>query len=109
MSICLSVRPFRVEQLCSEWVAFHEILLLSIFRKSIEEIQVSLKFEKYSFYLHENLYTFWSYLAQLFLEWEMFQENLQRNSKHTFSDKKYFFENRSVYERIWNNTAELYV
>jgi len=38
--VCLSV---RVEQLCFRWTEFHEILYLSIFRKSVGKIQVSLK------------------------------------------------------------------
>ena len=59
MFVCLSVCPsVRIEQLCSDWVDFHEILHLCIFRKSVEEIQVSLKSDKYNVYLHENLCTF---------------------------------------------------
>jgi hypothetical protein len=40
--VCLSV---RMEQLGSHWTDFHEILVLhlSIFRKSVETIEVSLK------------------------------------------------------------------
>jgi hypothetical protein len=33
----------RVEQLCSHWKDFHEIFYLSIFRKSVQKIEVSLK------------------------------------------------------------------
>jgi len=36
LSVCLSV---LVEQLSSHWTEFHEILYLSVFRKSIERIQ----------------------------------------------------------------------
>ena len=46
-SSCLSVRlSYCVEQLGSHWTDFDEILYLSIFRKSVERIQVSLKSEK---------------------------------------------------------------
>ena len=54
---CLSV---RTEQLGSHWTDFHEIWHLSIFRKSVEIIQVSLKSDKNnSGTLHEDRYTFY--------------------------------------------------
>jgi hypothetical protein len=40
MSVCLSVRAVRMEELCSHWMDFLEIGHLSIFRKSIEKIEV---------------------------------------------------------------------
>jgi len=43
MSVHLSV---RMEQLGSHWEEFHEIWYLRIFRKSVENIQVSLKSDK---------------------------------------------------------------
>jgi hypothetical protein len=43
MSVCPSV---RMEQLGSHWTDFYETLYLSIFLKSVEKIQVSLKFGK---------------------------------------------------------------
>jgi hypothetical protein len=45
---CLSV---RMEQLGSQWTYFHEIRYLSIFRKSIDKIQLSLKFDESKGYL----------------------------------------------------------
>ena len=59
-SSCLSLRPFvRMEQLGSHWTDFHEILYLSIFRKSVEEIQVPLKSDKNNgCTLREDLCTF---------------------------------------------------
>ena len=43
-SKCLSVRPsVRMEQFGSHRMDFHEILFLGIFRKSVDEVQVSLK------------------------------------------------------------------
>jgi hypothetical protein len=46
MSVLLSV---RMEQLCPHWMDFHEIWYLSIFRKSIKKIRVSLKPDKNNF------------------------------------------------------------
>jgi hypothetical protein len=43
LSVCPS---FRMEQLASYWTDCHEILYLSIFRKYIDKIQVSLKSDK---------------------------------------------------------------
>jgi hypothetical protein len=43
MSVCLSI---WLEHLGSHWMAFHESSYLSIFRKSVEKIQVSLKSDK---------------------------------------------------------------
>jgi hypothetical protein len=51
MYACLSVRLYaRMEQLGSHWTDFSEICYLSIFRKSVEEIQVSLKSDKHNGY-----------------------------------------------------------
>ena len=45
LSACLSVRPSaRMEQFCSHWTDFHDILYLRIFKKSVAKIQVSLKY-----------------------------------------------------------------
>jgi peroxiredoxin len=39
-------KPFALEKLCSHWTNIHEILHLSIFRKSVEKIKVPLKHGK---------------------------------------------------------------
>ena len=57
---------------------------------------------------------FWSYLAQFFIEWEMFQtnnnnnnnNNNKRKSKHIFYPVNFFFEKRAVYETMWKYTVE---
>jgi len=46
-----------MEQLGSHWMDFHDILYLSIFRKSVEKIQVPLKSDKNDGALHEDQYT----------------------------------------------------
>ena len=47
MSVCPSVRPsVRMEQLRSHCTDFDETLYLRLFRKSVENIQVSLKSDK---------------------------------------------------------------
>jgi hypothetical protein len=47
ISIVMSVRPsVRMKQLGPKWTDFHEMWYLSIFRKTAEKIQVSLKSDK---------------------------------------------------------------
>jgi hypothetical protein len=51
LSVSLSVHPsvslsVLMEQLGSHWTEFHEICHLSIFRKFVQKIQVSLKSDK---------------------------------------------------------------
>jgi hypothetical protein len=53
ISVCLSV---RMEQSSSHWTNFHEILYLSIFRKSVEKIRLLLQYDKNNRY--EELCTF---------------------------------------------------
>jgi len=50
--VCPSVRPsVHVEQLCFQWMEFHEIVHWSIVRKFVEIIQVSLKTDKNKGYI----------------------------------------------------------
>ena len=42
---------------------------------------------------------FWSYLAQFFLELEIFQTNLQRKSKQTFYVSITFYPNSAIYKK----------
>ena len=66
----MSVRPsVHTEQLSSHWTDFHEILYLSIFRKYIENMQLSFKSNDNRGYFTLNRYTFFlSYLVQFFLK-----------------------------------------
>jgi hypothetical protein len=58
-SSCLSVSlSGRMEQLCSHWKEFHETLYITILLKSVEKIQVSLKYVKNNGTLHEDLSIF---------------------------------------------------
>jgi hypothetical protein len=47
LSVCLLVSlSVEMEQISSQWTNCHEISYLKIFRKSVEKLQVSLKFDK---------------------------------------------------------------
>ena len=51
---------------------------------------------------------FWSYLAQFFLEWEMFQiEFVHKMKTHISRSITFFFRNHAVYEIMWNNMVQL--
>jgi hypothetical protein len=65
MSIRLSV---RVEKLGYQWIDFQETLYLSIFRKYVEEIKVSLKFYKNNGHFTRRPLYFRSHLAHFFLK-----------------------------------------
>jgi len=97
MSVCPSVRMI---QLCTYWTNFHGIPYFSIFRKYIEKIQISLK----SGTLHEDQYSFWSYLAQFFLEWEILQTKVAENIKMHILCSMFLFFRKSC--RLWGNVEK---
>jgi hypothetical protein len=50
---------------------------------------------------------FWSYLAQCFLWWEMFQtEVVEKIKTHILGSVTFFSEKRAVYETLWKNTLQ---
>ena len=52
ISVCPSIHlPIRMEQLSSHWTGFHESWYSSIFQKSVEKIEVSLKSDKNNGYM----------------------------------------------------------
>jgi len=63
-----------MEQLVSERTDIKEISCLSIVWKLVEKIQVSLKSYKSEGTLREDLCTLSYYLAEFFLQWELFQK-----------------------------------
>ena len=76
-SSCLSVRPsVCMEQLGSHWTGFHEIWYLSSFRKHVDKIKVSLKFDN-----HKANFTNMTSSRWFFLEWEMFQTKVVEKIK----------------------------
>jgi hypothetical protein len=49
----------------------------------------------------------WSYLAQFFLEWKMFQTKvIEKIKTPILCSITLFFENRAVYEITWKNTVQ---
>jgi hypothetical protein len=90
-----------MEKLGSNWTDLYEIIHLSIFRKTVLKIQVSLKWGKNNvrvLYMKTSAH-FLSYLFQFFLEWEMFQTNVVgENENQQFVFNLFLSEiNRAVY------------
>ena len=102
LSVCLSVRlSVRMEKVGSRWTDFHQILCLSIFRKYVQKIQVSLKSDYITCrtkYLYINIQLDSSQNVKCF------RQNLQGNKVNilcsiTFSIKS------TVYEVMWKNAT----
>jgi hypothetical protein len=96
-----------MEQLSSHWKDFREVLYLSILRKSVIRIQVSLKSDKNNGTSHGDEYTFLPYLAQFFLEWEISQKKCVKKTKtHIVCSITFFFLSKIVYEIKWKHILE---
>ena len=104
LSICSSVCSHGSTRLPLE--DFYEIWYLSIFRKAVKKIQVSLKSDKKNGYLTWRPLYILSYLAQFILEWEMFQaEVVEKIKTHTLCSIT-FFQKSCRYEIMWKNIVE---
>jgi hypothetical protein len=86
ISFVMSVRPsvrlsvWNNSKLGSHWADFHEILYLSIFRRSVEKVKVLLKSDKHKCTLHEDVCTFvvvsrWILLRTINVSDRCFREN----------------------------------
>ena len=49
---------------------------------------------------------FWSYLAQIFLEWEMFHKTVVEETSHAFCVQWRLFKVRAVYEIMWKSFVD---
>jgi len=74
-----------------------------LFRKSVESIQVSLKSDKNNGYFTWRPIHFLSYLAHLFLEWEMFQTVVVEEIKTHVLYSVTFFRNPCF---LWHNVEK---
>jgi hypothetical protein len=90
-----------MEQLGSHWTYFHEILYLSIFRKYVEKIKVSLKSDKNNgYHTWRPVYIFDH--TSLSSSWNEKYSRQNQNAPFMFNN----FFNRAVYEIMWKNIAE---
>ena len=100
INFVMYVRPsVGMQHFGSHWADFHEIWHLSIF-KICPENSNFIKIWKGQRVLYMKLDTqFWTCLAEFILEWEIFQINLQRKSKHIFCSVTFFPPQKSC--RLW--------
>ena len=100
--ICPSVRPFlHVEELGSHRTDSYEIWYLRVFRKFRRENSsfIKIKQEYCVLYMRTNTH-FWSYLAQFFLEREMFQIKVVEKIKTHVLCSVTFFKKSCL---LWDN------
>jgi hypothetical protein len=102
MPVRLSVRR---EQLGSHWTHFHESWYLRIFRKPVENIQVSLKSDKNKGYFtwrttHIFVITSRSFLLRMR---NVPDKSCRENQNTHFVYSNIFFEKCAVYEIMWEN------
>ena len=102
--VCPCVRPHGVN-----WLPLYEFswnLTFECLSKICQENSSFIKIgqERRLLYMKTNIHD-WSYLAQFFLEWEMFQTNFVEKYKTHISCPITFF-NGAVYELVWKNIAQ---
>jgi hypothetical protein len=108
-SLCLSVRPsVDVEHLCTNRKDFYKVWYLRVYWKSVEKIHISLRSERNvtELYMKADIH-FWSYLTELFVEWEIRHTKICRENQNThFVFINFFAEYRAVYEIMWKHIAQ---
>ena len=72
-----------MEHLCSHCTDIHEIWYLSIFRKSVEKIQVWLKSDKNKGYLHKDVCTFTTIYHRIILKLKNVSDKSCRENQNT--------------------------
>jgi len=106
-SVCMFVFAcVRMEQIRSHSMDLHKIWCLGVFRKSVEEVQVSLKSDKINgYFTWRQLYIYCNISLNSCAEWEIFQTQFVEK-KVTQSCWIIFSENRAVYEIMWDCLLE---
>jgi hypothetical protein len=94
-SVCPSLCPNGTTRL--QMNGFSWNLMFDIFQKSDDKIQVSLKSDKFNgYFTWRTTHIFLLYLAQFFLEWEMFQAKVVEKIKTFISSSFFFFFSKIV-------------
>ena len=108
MSVHLYIHPaVHMEKISSHWMDFYQIWYLSIFWKSVEKIQVSLKSDKNNGHFTWWPIHFWTNLTHFFLEWDMFETNVEQKIETHILSSITFFKNHTFHEIMWKNNVQL--
>ena len=105
ISFVMSVRPsVRIEQLASQWTDFSWNFIFEFFSKNYWENSTIIKPNKNNGYITwRPIYIFLSYLAQFFLEWEMFQTQVVEKIKTHILYLIAFFRKSCL---LWDNVEK---
>jgi hypothetical protein len=95
-----------MEQLGLHWTDFHKILYLSIIRKSVEEIQVSLKSDKNNGYFTRRPMYIFDRISLSSTYNEKQAKVVEKVKIHIWCSMTFFFENRAVYQITWKNIVQ---
>jgi hypothetical protein len=108
LSVRMSVHPsFRKEQLASHWTDFHQIWYLSIFRVSVEKIQVSLKRKRMAATLRDAYqYTFSIISRSVLLRTRNISGKFCRENQNMYFTFNHFFPKSCLYKTMWKNILE---
>jgi hypothetical protein len=100
ISFVMSVRPsVRLEQLSSHWTDLHQIWYFLYFSKLCRENSSFIKIgQKWRVLYMKTNTQFWSYVAQLFLAWEIFQRKVVEKIRTPILSSITVFENHAIYE-----------
>ena len=112
MSICLSVwSPIHLHgKRGSHWTEFHEIWYFSIFQKSVQKIQVTLKSDETNgYFIWRPIYTFDHTLLSSSLNEKCFSQICRENQNTHFliSNCIIFIFKSCLYDVMWKNIVEL--
>jgi len=104
----LSVRlSNRKEQVGSHSTDFNEIRYLTIFRTSVEKIQVSLKSDKNDGYsTWWSVYVFITHRPILLRMRNVSVKSYRGIQRSTFCVQRFVFENHAFCEKMWKNSVE---
>jgi hypothetical protein len=82
---------------------------MSIFRKSVQKIQISLKYDKNNrYFVWIPIYCFFIVSRSVLLIMRYVSEKCYRENRNThFMFNKFFYENRTVCEIMWKNIVKL--
>ena len=92
-----------MKQLCSHFTDFNEKWYLNLFRKYVEKIQVSFELTKITAALMKTNLYLW-YIAEFFLEWEMFETKVVEEIKIHILCAVTFFNQKSCH--LWDNVEK---
>ena len=103
MSVC--VRPSAYNNSAPSWRIFMKFDIFSIFRKSVEKIQVPLEsYKNDRYFTWRSFIHFRSCLSQFFVEWEMFETEIVEKIKTHILYSVTLFRKSG---RLWDNVEKI--